>query len=149
MSCATWRRASGRGRASRARTGDARRRGHLARNCVTSDTLGRGAPRARVARAGGARMRRCSGIDRGLAGGLGVLDVTDGTVVAARLARTPVVTIHRGRTTRREYDVPAMCHLLAEALRGVPHGGHGVEVALEAQGARPAQGVASSYRTGV
>src|SRR4029077_20564519 len=45
--------------------------------------------------------------------------------------------------------VPAMCHLLAEALRGVPHGGHGVEVALEAQGARPAQGVASSYRTGV
>jgi hypothetical protein len=95
-------------------------------------------------------MRRVIGVDPGLAGGLGVLDVDDGgEVLAVEFARTPRLSVLRGRKMRDEYDAARMRELLARAVDGRAPTIHGVEVALEAQGARPAQGVASSYRTGV
>ena len=95
-------------------------------------------------------MRRVIGVDPGLAGGLGVLDVDDGgEVLAVELARTPHLSVLRGRKMRDEYDAARMRELLARAVDGRAPTIHGVEVALEAQGARPAQGVASSYRTGM
>jgi crossover junction endodeoxyribonuclease RuvC len=91
------------------------------------------------------------GIDPGSLGGLGILDEgDDGGFVAAALHRTPRVTVMRNRKWRFDYDPVAMRELLARALDGpTPTSLHGVTVALEAQGARPGQGVASSYRTGV
>jgi len=95
-------------------------------------------------------MRRVIGIDVGLHGGLGVLDVgDDGTALGVELHRTPRVSVTRGRKTRDEYDPLAMRQLLARLVDGRTPTIHAVEVALEAQGARPGQGVASSYRTGV
>jgi hypothetical protein len=93
-------------------------------------------------------MRRIVGVDPGLAGGLGVLDVDDaGEVLCVTLHRTPRVPVLRNRRLRDEYDPAGMRNLLATTIDGRPV--PGIEVALEAQGARPAQGVASSYRTGV
>jgi hypothetical protein len=90
-------------------------------------------------------MRRVIGCDPGVTGGLGVLDLDDaGAVVAAALRRTPRLAVLRNRRRRDDYDPAAMWALLTRAING-----RGVEVALEAQGARPQQGVASSYRTGV
>jgi hypothetical protein len=95
-------------------------------------------------------MRRVIGIDPGLAGGLGVLDVDDGgEVLAVELARTPRLHVVRGRKLRDDYDPMAMRELLTRAIDGRVPFIRGVQVALEAQGARPGQGVASSYRTGV
>ena len=96
-------------------------------------------------------MRRVIGIDPGALGGLGILDEgDDGGFLAAELHRTPRVTVMRNRKWRFDYDPVAMRELLARALDGpTPTSLHGVTVALEAQGARPGQGVASSYRTGV
>jgi hypothetical protein len=68
---------------------------------------------------------------------------------AAELHRTPRVEVLRNRKRRLDYDPPAMRELLARAIDGRPVPIHSVTVALEAQGARPGQGVASSYRTGV
>ncbi len=94
--------------------------------------------------------RRLIGIDPGALGGLGVLDVDDaGEVVGVALLRTPRVPVLRNRRTRDEYDAAKMRALLAATVDGRAPGIRGVEVALEAQGARPGQGVASSYRTGV
>jgi hypothetical protein len=93
-------------------------------------------------------MRRVIGIDPGLAGGLGVLDVdAGGEVLAVELARTPRLHVVRGRKARDEYDASRMREFLARVIDGWPV--PSIEIALEAQGARPAQGVASSYRTGV
>ena len=66
-------------------------------------------------------MRRIVGIDPGLAGGLGVLDLDGaGHFLGVALHRTPTLTIHRGKKARVEYDVPAMFELLmAQALDGV------------------------------
>jgi hypothetical protein len=116
-------------------------------------------------------MRRLIGIDPGLAGGLGVLDLGErGEVLGVALHRTPTLTIRRGRKARVEYDMPAMrkllddcCHhrrsigveagLTPAALRGlerVP-----VELMLEEQQAMPAalrgrnQGGRSTFRTGL
>jgi crossover junction endodeoxyribonuclease RuvC len=95
-------------------------------------------------------MRRIVGIDPGALGGLGVLDLDDaGEVIAAALVRTPRVEVLRNRKRRLDYDPTAMRDLLLRAVDGRVPTIHGVEVALEAQGARPGQGVASSYRTGV
>jgi hypothetical protein len=95
-------------------------------------------------------MRRVVGIDPGALGGLGILDVDDGgELLAVELHRTPRVAVLRNRRMRDEYDPVAMRELLTRAIDGVPWQIHGVEVALEAQGARPGQGVASTYRTGV
>ena len=93
-------------------------------------------------------MRRVIGVDPGLAGGLGVLDVDDGgEVLCVTLHRTPRVPVLRNRRLRDEYDPAGMHRLLATTVDGRPV--PGIEVALEAQGGRPGQGVASTYRTGV
>jgi len=93
-------------------------------------------------------MRRVIGIDSGVTGGLAVLDLdAHGVAFAAELHRTPRVEVLRNRTRRLDYDPAAMRELLARAIHGWPI--YTVAVALEAQGARPGQGVASSYRTGV
>jgi len=95
-------------------------------------------------------MRRIIGIDPGALGGLGVLDLDDaGNVEGVALHRTPRVEVTRNRKLRHDYDPVAMRTLLAQVIDGRAPSIHGVEVALEAQGARPGQGVASSYRTGV
>src|SRR5262245_48350001 len=90
-------------------------------------------------------MRRVIGIDPGALGGLGVLDLDDaGALVDVALHRTPRVEVIRNRMRRLDYDPAAMRELLETFTQFRP-----VEVALEAQGARPKQGTASSYRTGV
>jgi len=95
-------------------------------------------------------MRRLVGIDPGALGGLGVLDLdAAGELLGVGMHRTPRVTVMRNRKARHEYDAAAMRELLARAVDGRPPELVGVEVVLEAQGARPAQGTASSYRTGV
>lgn len=108
-----------------------------------------GSPAAAAKGAG--NVRRILGIDPGALGGLGVLDLDDaGTVVAVTLHRTPRVEVLRNRKRRLDYDPAAMWALLTRAVfdgRAAPDS-H-AEVGLEAQGARPGQGVASSYRTGV
>jgi len=92
-------------------------------------------------------MRRTVGIDPGLAGGLGVLDVDDdGSPLHVELHRTPSMPVVRNRKTRNEYDPLGMRQLLARLL---DEDAATVEVALEAQGARPGQGVASTFRTGL
>ena len=94
-------------------------------------------------------MRRLVGIDPGARGGLGVLDLDDaGRVCGLALHRTPRMAVLRNKRLRDEYDPAAMHALLVAALDGWPVALE-AEVALEAQGARPGQGVASSYRTGV
>jgi len=91
--------------------------------------------------------RRILGIDPGLAGGLGVLDLDDdGSPLAVALYRTPSIPVVRNRKTRNEYDPLGMRQLLARLLDG---DAATVEVALEAQGARPGQGVTSTFRTGL
>ena len=93
-------------------------------------------------------MRRVIGIDPGLAGGLGVLDLDDaGKVLCVILHRTPRVAVLRNRRRRDEYDPAGMYNLLLATVDGRPV--PGIEIALEAQGGRPGQGVASTYRTGV
>ena len=95
-------------------------------------------------------MRRVIGIDPGALGGLAVLDLdAHGVPFAAELHRTPRVEVLRNRKRRLDYDPAAMRELLARAIDGRPVPIHSVAVGLEAQGARPGQGVASSYRTGV
>ena len=99
---------------------------------------------------GGGALRRVVGIDPGQLGGLAVLDLdAHGQAFAAELHRTPRVEVLRNRTRRLDYDPAAMRELLARAIDGRPVPIHAVAVALEAQGARPGQGVASSYRIGV
>jgi len=95
-------------------------------------------------------MKRYLGLDPGLTGGLGVLDLDDaGTPCAVALHRTPRVQVTRNGMRRTDYDPPAMRALLAEAIDGRPVPIQAVEVGLEAQGARPKQGTASTYRTGL
>ena len=94
-------------------------------------------------------MRRILGVDPGARGGLGVLDLDDaGRVCGLALHRTPRMAVLRNKKLREEYDPAAMHALLVAALDGWPVALE-AEVALEAQGARPGQGVASSYRTGL
>lgn len=91
------------------------------------------------------RGMRILGIDPGALGGLGILDVGDhDAILGVELHRTPRVEVTRNRMRRLDYDPAAMWALLLHLVDG-----RAVEVALEAQGARPGQGVASSYRTGV
>jgi crossover junction endodeoxyribonuclease RuvC len=97
-----------------------------------------------------ARMSRVVGIDPGLHGGLGVLDLdAAGELLGVAMLRTPVLMVTRGRKARDEYNPEAMRALLAATVDGRPPELRGVEVVLEAQGARPGQGTASSYKTGL
>src|SRR4030095_3901174 len=75
---------------------------------------------------------------------LAVLDLDEEGVADCALHRTPTLRVRRGRKARVEYDVAAMCRLLALAT----HGNGPLEVAIEAQGPRPGQGVVSMYRLG-
>jgi crossover junction endodeoxyribonuclease RuvC len=95
-------------------------------------------------------MRRVIGVDPGALGGLGVLDLDNaGELRGVALYRTPRVPVLRNKSMRLDYDPAAMRELLARLVNCPPTPILNVEVALEAQGARPGQGVASSYRTGV
>ena len=98
-----------------------------------------------------AAVRRIIGIDPGALGGLAVLDLDDfdDRVRHVELHRTPRVEVLRNRKRRLDYDPAAMRALLARVIVGRVTGLPSIELALEAQGARPGQGVASSYRTGV
>src|SRR5262249_4227799 len=81
-----------------------------------------------------ATMRRVIGIDPGLAGGLGILDVDDtGALLSVELHRTPRVPVMRGGKRRDEYDAAAMCSILSRAIDGRAVRIQNVEVALEAQ----------------
>src|SRR5262245_34224726 len=95
-------------------------------------------------------MRRVIGIDSGVTGGLGVVDYNDvGELVGVELHRTPRVEVLRNHMRRLDYDPAAMRALLARVIDGRAARIRDVELGLEAQGARPKQGTASSYRTGV
>jgi len=105
---------------------------------------------ARLGLPAGAAMRRIVGIDPGALGGLGVLDLDDaGNLEGVALHRTPRVEVLRNRKPRLDYDPAGMWALLVATTDRPGATIRGVEVALEAQGARPGQGVASTYRTGV
>jgi hypothetical protein len=86
------------------------------------------------------------GIDPGLSGGVAIVQVVDGVPREARiLARTPVVwTTRKSGVRRREYDLHAMAAVLRTALEH----DRGLVVAIEQGGARPHQGLSSTYRTG-
>jgi hypothetical protein len=86
------------------------------------------------------------GIDPGLGGGIAIVQAVDGLPREARiLARTPVVWTTKKGVRRREYDLHAMVAVLRAAKEHDP----GLVVALERGGARPHQGTASTYRTGL
>jgi len=91
-------------------------------------------------------MRRIVGIDPGLFGGLGVVELEGERVVNVALCRTPVLMVGRAHGRRREYDLRAMVDVL---MRWHQPPALGVEVALELQNARPGQGVVSMFRLGV
>lgn len=89
---------------------------------------------------------RVVGIDPGLTGGLALLDL-GGPGIGARLVRTPSLMVRTRQHTRRQYDVPAMWRALCELTGDDPR--TEVLVALERSGARPNQGLASTWQTGV
>jgi hypothetical protein len=93
-------------------------------------------------------MRRIVGIDPGLAGGLGVLDVGNNGVelLQAALARTPTVRVRTGRRQRCQYDVSAMRDLLHDQVEGhFPL----VEVVIERQQAMPGDARRAAFATGL
>jgi hypothetical protein len=78
-----------------------------------------------------------------------VLDLdAAGAVCGVALHRTPRMAVLRNKRLRDEYDPAAMHAKLLDALDGWPLA-LDAEVVLEAQGARPGQGVASMYRIGL
>ena len=94
-------------------------------------------------------MIRVLGIDPGLNGAVAILDLhQDGALLhltSVHVTPTLIVTIRK--RTRREYDVPGMWRLLADAI--APAAVRVALVALEHQGPRPREGVVSSFRTGL
>jgi hypothetical protein len=90
---------------------------------------------------------RIVGIDPGLTGGLALLELDRGEPLAVRLVRTPSVVVRTREHTRRQYDVPAMWKALCELTGYDPRSS--ALVALERSGARPKQGLASTWQTGV
>jgi crossover junction endodeoxyribonuclease RuvC len=95
-------------------------------------------------------MIRLVGIDPGLKGAVAVVDLhQDGQLPhLLSVTGTPTLTYKtRKKQWRREYDVPSM-HGLLTAAASSPN----VRIAgvyLERQGARPGQGVTSTFSTGV
>jgi len=94
-------------------------------------------------------MIRVVGIDPGLDGAVAVLDLHQGGAILhlTRVTPTPTLTVTVRKRTRREYDVPGMWRLVADAL--APGGVTVALVAIEHQGPRPKEGVVSSFRTGL
>jgi hypothetical protein len=106
-------------------------------------------------------MRRIIGVDPGLAGGLGILDLPshEGERMRgqrAQLVRTPVVRTRRRARDRIEYDLPAM-HELLQHLTRLPEelAAMSIELVLEEQQAMPRslrgrhQGGSSTFRVGL
>jgi hypothetical protein len=88
---------------------------------------------------------RVIGIDPGLAGGIGVLDLGPGGAMDAMLYRVPIIEFKKGKSRKREYDLPAMRALLVNESRAVEQ----VRVGIEAQHPHPDEGVTSSFRLGL
>lgn len=90
-------------------------------------------------------MRRVIGIDPGLAGGVGVLDLhADGTM-DARLCRVPVIEYKKAKRRKREYDLPRMRALLADLADQTRN----MLIGIEAQNPHPEEGVVSAFRLGL
>jgi len=90
-------------------------------------------------------MRRVIGIDPGLAGGIGVLDLgTDGGREAF-LYRVPILEYKKAGRKKREYDLPKMRALLVNEARAFSQ----VMVGIEAQNPHPEEGVVSAMRLGL
>lgn len=97
-----------------------------------------------------AAMIRLVGIDPGLDGALAVVDLHHDGQLPHLLSVTPTPTLAyqtRKKQRRRDYDVPAMERLvrMAGSSPAATVGG----VYLERQGARPGQGVTSTFSTGM
>jgi hypothetical protein len=93
-------------------------------------------------------MIRVVGIDPGLSGACAVLDLHQGGAIlhVTSVTPTPTLTVTVRSRTRREYDVPGMWRLLADAK--APLATTVALVVIEHQGPRPQEGVVSSFRTG-
>jgi hypothetical protein len=93
-------------------------------------------------------MRRVIGIDPGLAGGVGVLDLLPDGRRETMLYRTPVIEYKKAGRKRREYDLSKMRALLVELMPDYPTRVL-VHVGIEAQNPHPEEGVISAYRLGL
>lgn len=96
-------------------------------------------------------VARCVvGIDPGLEGGVAILELdARGVIVGHELHRTPTILVRRRTRSRREYDVRAMWRLLRGAIDAHRPPSLPMEIVIEAAGARPRQGVTSTFRTGL
>jgi crossover junction endodeoxyribonuclease RuvC len=81
-----------------------------------------------------------AGIDPGLEGAVALLECSGFDVRLVDIIDMPLLDLSRGRKSRREIDV----HALAAIFREQPP----AEAYLERAGARPRQGVSSSFRYG-
>jgi len=90
-------------------------------------------------------MKRVIGIDPGLSGGIGVLDLNVEGTLDARLHRVPVFEYKKGGRKRREYDLPRMRALLADLADRTRQ----MVVGIEAQNPHPDEGVVSAMRLGL
>jgi crossover junction endodeoxyribonuclease RuvC len=92
-------------------------------------------------------VRRYIGIDPGITGGIAAIDVNGGAVMQLVCAQaTPTLPGMRRKKLVPDYDVRAMYTLVAELVESQPEGG--CIAILERAGARPGQGVSSTWRTG-
>jgi hypothetical protein len=88
------------------------------------------------------------GVDPGLGGALALLEVAADGTQAVRVWPVPTTTTAVAGRRRRHYDVPALLSML-QALPCNSATGEPITLAyLEEQGARPAQGAASTFATG-
>jgi crossover junction endodeoxyribonuclease RuvC len=88
-------------------------------------------------------MQRFLGVDPGLTGGFAILDVHDDGTQTVVVEAAPVVKVPATKGgTRRVYDVPALYQALTN-LQPV------TMAYLEQQGARPGQGVTSTFSIGM
>ena len=90
-------------------------------------------------------MRRVIGIDPGLAGGIGVLDLDADGGMDAALYRVPIIEYKKGKSRKREYDLPKMRALLAELADRTRN----MLAGIEAQNPHPDEGVVSAFRLGL
>jgi hypothetical protein len=89
-------------------------------------------------------MRRYVGVDPGTTGAFAVLDIADDGAQALHVHPTPVSWVQVGSGKRRRYDPQGLYF----ALDPYRHPAISL-VYLEQQSARPGQGVASTFSTGV
>ena len=94
-------------------------------------------------------MRRVMGIDPGLSGGIGVLDLEeDGRLGHAFAQQTPVLKFKKNGRWKREYDLVAMRGVLVQFAVNYPVRPE-IIVGLESQNPHPAEGVVSAMRLGL